>query len=104
MGKLFAHTIHQMYFRTHSKLAALGRRGNHLDQAFGGADAISLLADLPAAFGMNNDLDPRMQRAKPVHMFRQKALMHRAMALPQNHFRLAQPRRIYSAATHEWVH
>src|ERR1700756_5616611 len=52
---------------------------------------------------MNDNLDPWMQRLNSIHMLRKKALVYRAMSLPQNHLRFAQPRRINSAADHEWV-
>src|SRR2546423_8817567 len=92
-----------MDFRADGKLAALRRRGNHLDQALGRADAVSLLADLPAAFRMHDHLDPRMQRADAVHVLWKKALVHRTMPLPQNYFGSTQSLRVYSTANHEWV-
>src|SRR5215831_2740291 len=102
-GKLFAHAVDQMDFCAHGKLAPLGRLRNHLNQAFRRTYTVSLLANLPAAFWMDDHLDPLMQSANPVHVLRQEALVHRTMPLPQNYLRLAQSRRIYSAANHKWV-
>ncbi len=61
------------------------------DDVVGRADAVGLLADFPAALGMDDDLNAGIVRANLVHMLRQKALVHRAVALPQNYLGLAQP-------------
>src|SRR5205809_4568237 len=82
MGKLFAHAIDEMDFSAHGKLGTGGGIFDDLDQPFGGADAVGLLADLPAAFRMDNDLDVWVFSADFVNMFREKALVYRAMALP----------------------
>ena len=90
-SEFLAHAVDQMNFRAYGEHADPGRRVcDHLDQAFGGADAIGFLANFPAAFRMHNHLDAGILGANVVHMLGQKALMHRAMSLPQNHFRCAQ--------------
>jgi hypothetical protein len=65
-----------MDFRAHGELAALGRFRNHLDQAFCRTYAVSLLANLPPAFRVDDHLNLRMQRADPIHVLRKKALVH----------------------------
>src|SRR5208282_3875111 len=68
------------------------RRGGDdgLDDAFGGTYFVGGLRDFEAAFGMNNDADAGMLFAHAIDVFRQKALMDGAVALPQNHFGVAQ--------------
>ena len=57
----------------------------------GRADAVGLLADLPATLRMNNDLNAGIAGAHLVDVLGQKALMHRAVPLPQDDFGFAQP-------------
>src|SRR5205807_9757679 len=57
---------------------------------FGGADAIGLLADLPAALRMHYDLDVWILGSDSVDMLRQEALVYRAVAFPKNNLGLAQ--------------
>ena len=45
---------------------------------------IRFLADLPAAFGMDNDANAGIAARTRVHVLRQEALMHRTMPLPQD--------------------
>src|SRR5438477_9028758 len=82
-GKFFAHSIDQMDFGSYGKLGACRGIFDDLDQAFGGADAIGLLADLPAALGMDDDLDAWVFRPNFVNVLRQESLMYRAMSFPK---------------------
>src|SRR5258708_5066272 len=102
-GKLFAHAVDQMNLRSHGELCAPWRVFDDLDQALGRSHSVSFLADLKATLRMHDDLDVRIFGANFVHVFRQEALMHGAMALPENHARAAQPVGSNPAHDHERV-
>ena len=63
---------------------------NDLDEAFGGADVVGLLADFEAAFGVDDDVDVGVFCAHFIHVLGQKPLVDRAVALPEDDLRLAQ--------------
>src|ERR1051326_5435950 len=77
--------------------------GNNFVRALGGADTVRFLADFPTAFGVNDDLNAGMALANIIHVLRKEPLVDRAMALPQDHLRVAQPLRRDSAHDHEGV-
>src|SRR5271170_6304728 len=64
--------------------AALGRLLDELNDAFGRAHRVCLLTDLPAALGMNDNLDARVFRPHRVDMAGQEPLMDGAVSLPQD--------------------
>src|SRR5271165_7013972 len=58
-------------------------------QVVGRANAVGLLADLPTALGVHDNLHARVIGPNSVHMFGKKTLVHRTVALPQDDLRLA---------------
>src|SRR5438270_13090219 len=76
---------------------------NQLDQTLSGTDGIRLLADFPTAFGMNNYLYAWMALPNRFHVLREKTLVDRAVAFPQNDFRFAKSFRRGAAHEHERI-
>ena len=99
-SKFLTHAIHEMNFCSHREHRAGPGLLDDLQQALGGADAISFLANFPAAFGMDNDLNARIFGADVVDMFRKESLVNRAVALPENDSGILQPLRTESAIDH----
>src|SRR5215467_13379617 len=65
-----------------------GFGGSHrANDPFGRTDLVGGLRDLETAFRMNDDPDTRVLPADPFDVRRGEALMHRAVALPQDHLR-----------------
>src|SRR5208337_5078735 len=89
-GELLAHSIDQMDFRAYGEARASRRLANDFEQTLGGTNRVRLLADFEPAFGMNDDLDAGIFCSNVVDVLGQKALVNRAVSLPQNDFRCAQ--------------
>src|SRR5262245_55721582 len=92
-----------MDFRAHSEPGPCRRLADQLEQALGGADAVGLLADFPAALRMHDHADAGILGANIVHVLGQKALVDGAMPLPQDDASLTEPFRRDAAADHERV-
>src|SRR2546430_15806067 len=86
-GELLAHTVDEMDLCAHRELRAARRVRDDLDETFGRTYVISAFADFQATFGMDDDLNFRIPGADLVHVLRKKALMDRAVSLPENDFR-----------------
>src|ERR1051326_8268977 len=98
--KLFAHAIHEVNLSSDSEHRSRWRLLDHLQQPFSRTDSIRLLANFPAAFRVNDNLNPRIFSADVVNMFRKKSLVDRAMTLPQNCSGILQPLGRESATNH----
>ena len=72
-----------MNFGAHSEHLPLGSLIDELDQTFRRAESVGLLADLPTALGVDDDLDAGVARAHLIDVAGKEALMHGAMALPE---------------------
>src|SRR6266567_2808662 len=87
--EFLAEAVDEVDFRAHSPLGA-GRRGrNGLDDAFGRADFVGGLGDFEAAFGMNDDANAGMFAADALDLAQREALVHRAVAFPEDDTRVA---------------
>ena len=82
-GKAAGHAVDQVNLRADGKYRSRRRLLDQRDQPLGGAQRVGLLADLPAALGMHDDLDAGILGAHLIDVAGQKALMHGAVALPQ---------------------
>ena len=82
--------VDQVDLRADGELVPAGASFTSLDEAFGGAECVRLLADFPAAFGMHDDLDAGILRANLVHVLGQKTLVDGAVPLPEHDLRRAQ--------------
>src|SRR6185437_13381840 len=71
--ELLAHAVDQVNFGADRKRGSCRRLTDHLQQAFGRAYAIRLLAPSPAALRMHNHANAGILRAHVVHMLRQKS-------------------------------
>src|SRR5260370_37446668 len=89
--------IDEVNFRADSPLGAGWRSLDGFNDAFGGADLVSSLSDLKAAFGVSDDANARMFAADAVDLLRGEALVNGAIALPQNDARGADGFRRVSA-------
>src|SRR5260370_24924 len=95
--KLLGEAIDEVNFRADSPLGAGWRSLDGFNDAFGGADLVSSLSDLKAAFGVSDDANARMFAADAVDLLRGEALVNGAIALPQNDARGADGFRRVSA-------
>src|SRR5450631_4102635 len=84
-----AEPIDQVDFGADRPLRALGGFRDGLDDAFGRADLIGGLGYLEAAFRMHDHANAGMLAADTLDVLGREALVHRAVALPQNHARRA---------------
>src|SRR6266851_1428787 len=82
--EFLAKAVDKMNFRANGPLGASRRRLNSLDDALGRADLVGRLCDLEAAFGVSDDANARMLAADALDLLRREALVHGAIALPQN--------------------
>src|SRR5437879_4718759 len=87
--EFLAKAVDKVNFRANGPLGASGRRLNGLDDALGRADLVGRLCDLEAAFGMGNDANARMLAADALDLLRREALVHGAIALPEDDARAA---------------
>jgi len=74
-----------------------GRSLDGCDDALGRADLIGGLCDFEAAFGMRDDANAGMLAAEALDLLRRKALVHGAIALPEDNARAADRFRRVSA-------
>src|SRR5713226_10326580 len=95
--KFLAKAVDKVNFRANGPLGASRRGLNSLDDALGRADLVGRLCDLEAAFGMGDDANARMLAADALDLLRSEALVHGAVALPQNNARTANRFRRVSA-------
>ena len=72
-----------MNLGANSEDGALGSLLDQRDELLGGTQRVGLLANLPAAFGMDDDLNAGVLGAHPIDMAGQEALMDGAVALPE---------------------
>src|SRR6266567_116861 len=89
VAEFLAEAVDEVDFRAHSPLGAGGRGRNGLDDAFGRADLVGGLGDLEAAFGMNDDANAGMFAADALDLAQREALVHRAVAFPEDDTRVA---------------
>src|SRR6266852_8232770 len=82
--KFLTEAVDEVNFRADSPLGAGWRSLDGFDDAFGGADLVSSLSDLEAAFGVSDDANARMFAADAVDLLRGETLVNGAIALPQN--------------------
>src|SRR6266513_2652979 len=92
-----AEAVDEVDFRADGPFGAGGRSLDGCDDAFGGADLIGGLGDLEAAFGMRNDANAGMLAADALDLLRREALVHGAIALPEDDARTADRFRRVSA-------
>src|SRR5260370_9883553 len=95
--EFLAKAVDKVNFRANGPLGASGRRLNSFDDALGRADLVGRLCDLEAAFGMGNDANARMLAADALDLLRREALVHGAIALPEDDARAANRFRSVSA-------
>jgi hypothetical protein len=72
-----------MDLSTDGKGGARGGLFDKGDEALRGTESVGLLADFPAALGVNDDLDAGILGANLVDVSGQKTLMDGAVALPE---------------------
>src|SRR5882724_1582729 len=82
--QFLAEAIDEVNFRADSPLGAGRRSLDSFDDAFGRADLIGGLGDFETAFRMGDDADAGMLAADAVDLLGREALVHRAVALPEN--------------------
>jgi hypothetical protein len=71
-GETPGHAVHQVNLRADGEHRPAGPL-NNLDEPLSGTQRVSLLADLPAALGMHDDLDAGILGAHLVHMAGQES-------------------------------
>src|ERR1035441_9339082 len=81
--KAAAHAVDQVNFRADGEHCARGSLLDEGDQLLGGTEGVGFLADLPAALGVNDDLDAGVPGAHLIDVAGQKTLMDSAVSLPQ---------------------
>src|SRR6266404_761711 len=92
-----AETVDEVNFRADGPFGAGGRSLDGFDDALGGADLIGGLGDLEAAFGMRDDANAGMLAADALDLLRREALVHGAIALPEDDARVVNRFRSVSA-------
>src|SRR3989454_6816133 len=95
--KFLAETANEVNFCADGPLGAGGRTLDGLDDALGRANLIGNLGDLEAAFGVNDDANAGMLAADALDLLRGEALVHGAIALPEDDARAANRFRRISA-------
>src|SRR6266446_3497051 len=95
--QFLAEAVDEVDFRADGPLRASGRSFYGFDNAFCRADLIGGLGNLEAAFGMRDDANAGMLAADARDLLRREALVHRAIALPEDGARAANRFRRVSA-------
>src|SRR5882762_999543 len=95
--QFLAEAADEMDFRADGPLCARGRGLDGFDDALGRADLIGGLRDLEAAFGMRDDANAGMLAADALDLLRREALVHGAIALPEDDARVVNRFRSVSA-------
>src|ERR1700719_1009793 len=95
--QFLAEAVDEVDFRADGPCGAGGRSLDGFDDALGGADLIGGLGNFEAAFGMSDDANAGMLAADAIHLLRREALMHGAIALPEDDARAANRFRRVSA-------
>src|SRR5882762_5484435 len=87
--QFLAEAVDEVDFSANGPLGAGGRSLNSFDDALGRADLIGGLCDFEAAFRMRDDANSGMLSAHALDLLGGKALVHGAIALPEDDARLA---------------
>src|SRR5712664_1722312 len=95
--QFLAEAVDEVDFRADGPLRASGRSFYGFDNAFCRADLIGGLCDFKAAFGMRDDANAGMLAADALDLLRREALVHGAIALPEDDARAANRFRRVSA-------
>src|SRR5258708_5749581 len=95
--QFFAEAVDEGDFRADGPLGASGRSLAGIDDALGGADLIGGLRDFKTAFGMRDDANAGMLAADARDLLRREALVHGAIAFPEDDARAANRFRRVSA-------
>src|SRR6266478_4428584 len=95
--QFFAEAVDEVNFRTDGPLSARGRILDGFYNALGRADLIGGLSDLEAAFRVGDDANSWVLAADARDLLGREALVHRAVALPENDARTANRFRRVSA-------
>src|SRR5467141_1117023 len=82
--QFFAEAVDEVNFRTDGPLSARGRILDGFYNALGRADLIGGLGDLEAAFRVGDDANSGVLAADACDLLRREALVHGAVALPEN--------------------
>src|SRR5258708_1326255 len=82
--QFLAEPVDEVDFGGGGPLRAGGRRLNGFDDALGRTDLIGGLCDFEAAFGMHDDANAGMLAADALDLLRREALVHGAIALPED--------------------
>ena len=82
-GKAARHAVHQVNLSADGEHLPRRSLVNESNQPLGGTESVGLLADLPAALGMNDDLNAGILGAHLIDVAGQKAQMDGAVALPE---------------------
>src|SRR6266851_7050804 len=95
--QFLAEAVDEVDLRADGPFGARGRSLDGFDDAFGGADLIGGLGDLEAAFRVRDDANTGMLAADALDLLRREALVHGAIALPEDDARAANRFRRVSA-------
>src|SRR6266436_2989423 len=95
--QFLAEAVDEVDFRADGPFGAGGRSLDGCDDTLGRADLIGGLCDFEAAFGMRDDANAGMLAAEALDLLRRKALVHGAIALPEDNARAADRFRRVSA-------
>src|SRR6266851_4011257 len=95
--QFLAEAVDEVDLRADGPFGARGRSLDGFDDAFGGADLIGGLGDLEAAFRVRDDANTGMLAADALDLLRCEALVHGAIALPEDDARAANRFRRVSA-------
>src|ERR1700674_864842 len=95
--QFLAEAVDEVDFRADGPCGTGGRSPHGLDDALGRTDLIGGLGNFEAAFGMRDDANAGMLAADTLDLLRREALMHGAIALPENDARAANRFRRVSA-------
>src|SRR5712692_7823848 len=87
--QFLAEAIDEVDFGANGPLGACGRSLDGFDDALGRADLIGGLRNFETAFGMRNDANAGMLAADALDLLRREALVHGAIALPEDDARAA---------------
>src|SRR6266403_5080690 len=82
--QFLAEAVDEMDFGADGPLSAGGRSLDGFDDALGRTDLIGGLCDFEAAFGMHDDANAGMLAADTLDLLRREALVHGAIALPED--------------------
>src|SRR5258706_13207223 len=95
--QFLAEPVGEVDFGADGPLSAGGRSLNGFDDALGRTDLIGGLCDFEAAFGMHDDANAGMLAADALDLLRREALVHGAIALPEDDARVVNRFRRVSA-------